>query len=174
MTERLFVAVIPDSRVRVALEQLERPDEPGVRWVSPAQWHITLRFWPAAEPAAVIDAIDTGIEAARDTGAFRPAHAVIGPVVSRFGYGAIVLPVSGLDDLAAAVIAATDAIPPVVEPRVFAGQLTLGRIRRRAACGLAGRPFRAEMDVTSIVLVRSELHPEGARHTQLAQWPLRR
>ena len=174
MSERLFVAVVPDDAVRAALEQLERPSEPGVRWVPASNWHITLRFWADADPAAIIDALDAAVGASADSAGLRTAHAVIGPVVSRFGHGALVLPVRGLEDLAAAVIRATTAIAPAGDPRAFAGHLTLGRIRRRAACGLAGHPFRAEMDVTSIVLVRSELRPDGARHTPITEWQLSR
>ncbi len=96
-----------------------------------------------------------------------PAVAEMGPVVSRLGRSAVVVPVSGLERLAAEVARATAHIGQEPDPRPFAGHLTLARLRRRRACGIAGARLSARFEVDRVHLVRSETHPEGARHEVL-------
>lgn len=153
---RLFVAALPDDATRAVLDALPRPEEPGVRWVPPDQWHVTLRFLGDADPVAVSRSLDAS--------PLPRATARLGPVVSRFGRSTVVLPVAGLDELAAAVRAATAAVGPPPDPRPFAGHLTLARLRHRAACGVAGARCSSVFDVDEVVLVASDLRPEGAVH----------
>jgi 2'-5' RNA ligase len=127
-----------------------------VRWVPPEQWHVTLRFLGDTDREAVAHALEAS--------PLPRATAELGPVVSRFGRSTVVLPVAGLDELAAAVRAATAHVGPPPDPRPFAGHLTLARLRHRAACGVAGSRLRAAFDVLEVVLVDSELRPEGAIH----------
>jgi 2'-5' RNA ligase len=159
---RLFLAVRPDDATRDLLEGLDRSPAPGVRWVPPEQWHVTLRFWADADPGEIIEALD----------AVRLPEVTIdlGPVVSRMGPSSVVLPATGADPLAAAVRAATNDIPPR-EHRPFVGHLTLARLRHRAACGVAGERFTARFVADSVELVESELLPTGARHRVLRTWP---
>jgi 2'-5' RNA ligase len=167
---RLFLAVRPDDATFVALEALDRDPAPGVRWVPPEQWHITLRFWADVDPAAVIEAIDAGVS--DDDGRLFTAPTItLGPVVSRMGPSTVVLPAHGADQLARAVRELTVEIPPR-ESQPFQGHLTLARLRRRAACGVAGERFSATFIPSDLELVESELGPNGARHRVLASWPL--
>lgn len=168
---RLFLAVRPDDQIQAELEQLDRNPAPGVRWVPPGQWHITLRFWPEADPAAVIEAIDE--LAVNRWNGLGPVTVTLGPVVSRLGADTVVLPASGLDELAAAVRAATREIPPRPQ-HPFVGHLTLARLKHRAACGVAGERFSAMFTPNDVELVESELHPSGARHRVIATWPIAR
>ena len=71
---RLFVAVWPPSGVVDALRPLVVPGEPGVRWVTPEQWHVTLRFLGDADP----DEVATALRAA----ALPAAEAGLGPTVA--------------------------------------------------------------------------------------------
>src|SRR2546421_5205342 len=94
---RLFVAVWPPAAVLEQIAALPRADEGGLRWTTPDQWHVTLRFFgsvPASEP--VVEAM---------AGADLPAGvvAVAGPTVGRFGSRVLHIPVAGLESLAAAV-----------------------------------------------------------------------
>ena len=41
---RLFVAVWPPVDVVERLSELPRPAVDGVRWTTPDQWHVTIRF----------------------------------------------------------------------------------------------------------------------------------
>ena len=102
-------------------DALPRPDQPGVRWVPPANWHVTLRFLGEAEATDVH---------ARLAGVTLPAAtAMFGPAVRRLGRSALVVPVAGLERLAAAVTAATADIGDPPGTRSFNGHLTLARLR---------------------------------------------
>jgi 2'-5' RNA ligase len=87
-----------------------------------------------------------------------------------------VLPVSGLDRLAAAVGQVTAGLGPV-EDRPFRGHLTLARARRRG--GLHGLPapdlggeWPVDWTVEEVAAFSSVLRPEGAEHRLLDRWPL--
>jgi 2'-5' RNA ligase len=148
--ERLFLAVWPSGAALDVLERLHRPEVPRVRWTTPEQWHVTLRFLgsvPLEEGHEVLSRLDR----------CEPAVAVMGPAVRRLGGGAVVVDVGGLDALASVV--ADDA-----EGRPFHGHVTLARVRGPA------RPPRLEpMEVVMwgvevVTLVRSHLQPQGARY----------
>jgi 2'-5' RNA ligase len=83
--------------------------------------------------------------------------------------------VAGLDDLAAAVVAATGAIGADDEARPFRSHLTLARSRggKPLPRDLAGQPVRATWVADEITLVRSHLGPGGARYETLTVAPLR-
>lgn len=164
-TARLFVAAWPSAEVCDALAALGRPDEPGVRWTTRDQWHVTLRFLGTANVDDAVAALAT-IDAPA-------AVAELGPVVSRLGRDAVVVPVHGLDELAARVVFATAHVGEPPDPRPFTGHLTLARLRARAACGIAGSPLRASFAVHEVALVRSDTPPDGARYTAIATQPLR-
>lgn len=156
---RLFVAAHPPPEVVERIAALPRPASAGVRWVPPERWHVTLRFLGEADEAGAAAAL-AGLGAPRAT-------ARLGPAVSRLGRDVLCLPVAGLDDLAAAVVAATAGVGEPPEPRPFAGHLTLGRVRGRS-CGLAGTRFAATFEVGEVALVRSVLGPGGATHAVVA------
>ena len=161
---RLFVAAwLPDEVVE-AIAALPRPDEPGVRWVPRGSWHVTLRFLgpsTVAEAAAALDRLD-----------HPPVVAELGPAVSRLGRSVVCLPVAGLDGLAAAVAEVTAGVGLPPEPRPFAGHVTLARLRRRGACGVAGHPFRATVPVDAVALVRSTTTEEGPVYDTVHRVPL--
>ncbi len=162
---RLFVAVWPPGDVLDLVEALPRPGEPGVRYTARDQWHVTLRFLGGCDVDDAAAALD---------GARWPeehVEAVCGPAVSRLGRDVIVVPVRGLDALAAAVAAATRDLGEPPDPRPFAGHLTLARLRSRGACRIAGAPFAVTFPVTEVALVRSHLQPGGARYETLRTWP---
>lgn len=163
---RLFVAVYPPAPVVESLAALPRPDAPGVRWVPPEQYHVTLRFLPDADPDAVTAALDAGAPARRQT------EVVLGPRVSRLGRTVLCVPATGLEELASAVGQATAECAPPPDPRPFRGHVTLARLKHRAACGLAGAPFEARFEATEVHLVRSVTRAEGAQHERLTSWRL--
>jgi len=92
---RLFVAVWPPPPIVELLAGLPRPEEPGVRWTVPDQWHVTVRFMGDADEESAAEAL-TSVTAAATT-------ATLGPRVSRLGRSVIVVPVAGLDSVAAEV-----------------------------------------------------------------------
>jgi RNA 2',3'-cyclic 3'-phosphodiesterase len=157
VTARLFVAVWPPAEVLDAVAGLERPEAPGVRWTPRPQWHVTLRFLGEAD----LDRLPP-LDATAGT-------ADVGPKVARLGRGVLCLPVTGLDELAAAVIEATRDVGRPPEDRPFRGHITLARLRDRARPpkGVVGTPFQATFPVTEVTLVASQLGGGPARYEVL-------
>lgn len=162
---RLFIGVYPPPDVVDQLRSLPREEMSGVRWVPEEQWHITLRFLGNADEGEAVAAFD-------DLGGHPEVIAELGPHISRLGRDVVCIPAGGLSSLAAHVARVTADVGEPVDPRPFAGHLTLARIRGRGTCGLAGERFEASFPVGELVLVRSTLGPTGARHEQLASRPV--
>lgn len=163
---RLFVAAWPDDDALAALDELERPRDQGVRWVPRENLHVTLRFLGDADPDEVSERLDALTADA--------AHARLGPAVDALAEHSLVIPVTGLDDLAMAVHASLRGVGTANERRRFVGHLTVARLRRSARPRRAlGMPFRADFPVTEIALVESTLDPDGARYETLDTWVLR-
>ncbi|MDQ1403825.1 MAG: hypothetical protein QOG03_2141 [Actinomycetota bacterium] len=184
---RLFVAVWPPSTVLDAVSALPRPPIDGLRWTSPDQWHVTLRFFgsvpvPAVESVRAachridIESATRGVESAGGG----EVEAVMGPTTGRFGSRILQVPISGLDGLAAATVAATAAMGEPPDPRPFAGHLTLARSRGRHEGDvdlrpLCGIPLAASWLVTELTLVASHLgagSTGGARYEVIERLPL--
>ena len=159
---RLFIAVWPSPSVVDALTAIPRAEAPRLRWTTPDQWHVTLRYLgDAVEESTVSAALDT-IAAGR-------TEAVLGPAVERLDPGLVVIPVQGLDALAAEVIAATADLGEPPHPAGFRGHLTLVRQREGDTTSADGVTFSARFVVDEIALVRSDLHHDGARYTTVAR-----
>jgi 2'-5' RNA ligase len=174
----LFVAVWPDPPVLEAVAAFERPDLPGGRWTTADQWHVTLRFLGEVAEADLAEVVDAMATVAARHG---PLTAVLGPVTGRFKERILHVPVSGLDDLAADVIAATATMgdaPP--EDRAFQGHLTLARVRPRQARlsppalppSLVGRPLAGTWTVRELTLVASDRRPGGSVYSVVDRAPL--
>jgi 2'-5' RNA ligase len=159
---RLFVAVWPSEDVAAALAALDRPVVEGVRWTTPDQWHVTLRFLgsvEAAEPAiAAVEAL---------SGAPGAVVTMDGLPV-RLGRDVLALPVEGLSDLAALVGDAFAGIGRPPERRPFRGHLTLARGRAVRTLSTSRRFQRVSFRVRAVSLVESHLGPAGARYETVA------
>ena len=100
-------------------------------------WHVTVRFFGDAEPADVLAGLAEDATAHRDRGVrVRPCA---GSARAHWSSRS-----PGLDDLAAAVVAATAGVGVPRGPRSFNGHLTLARLRRGASGDLTGTPIAAE------------------------------
>lgn len=176
---RLFIALrFPDrlrNRIYEAAEPL-RAAEPPVRWVDPAQLHLTLQFLGEVE-AARAEAWSAALEevAARHAPFGLPLGGVGGfpslrsPRVIWLG---VPEPPEALAALQSAVVEASAGLGVEPEKRPFHAHVTLGRTRRRLRSeeGEALRraaeevSLRAEHEVGSVVLMRSRLGRGGARY----------
>jgi len=163
---RLFVAVWPPADLVAALAGLDRPERSGVRWTTPDQWHVTLRFLGSMQDAE--DGKRALTRVAPVAGPDEPV-AVAGPTVVRLGPSILCVPVAGLEDLAAAVVAATAGLGEPPPERSFRGHVTLARAKRGVDVrALAGQSFSAEWPVSEVTLVASETRPSGARYRVVA------
>jgi hypothetical protein len=129
---RMFVAVWPPPEVVAELSALDRPEAPGLRWSTPAQWMVKVRPLGhvgdrLTEP--LVDALEAELDGA-------PAvDCVLGPATYRLGGQWLGVPVTGLDDLGAAVFAATEELVPVTHPQPFKAAVVLARGRGAEGAG---------------------------------------
>ncbi len=181
-TIRAFIAVeLSDAARRaVALLECALRDLPGggdVRWVRPEALHVTLRFLGQVETsrlAALVERVGGSVAG------IAPFRLELGgvqlfPAPERPRVVALeVAPEAPLAALAAAVERGVVAAGFEPEPRRFRPHLTLGRVRGRAAPDVVGAdlPPPLRFDVTDAVLFRSDLGPQGAKHTPLERMPL--
>ena len=167
VSARLFVAVWLPAEAVATVAALDRPPAPALRWTGPGQWHVTLSFLGAVADEAVGE-VASGL-ARLEAEATR---AVLGPATRRLGRSLLMVPVAGLDAVAAAVAAVVPAGPEAGRP--FAGHLTLARAKRGGPVpgSLAGTPLSAAWAVTEVALVRSHLSTAGARYETVATAPL--
>ena len=162
---RLFVAIWPPLAVVRALTSLRGADQPGVRWMGPEHWHVTLRFLGTVEVEPALRALD---RLAGEAG----AAATVGAAPIRLGREVVAFPVDGLERLAAAVDLAFHGLGRDPDHRPFRGHLTLARgkgVRDLHVPALAGPMYLA---VRSVSLVRSHLGSGGARYEDVAVAPL--
>lgn len=160
---RLFVAVRPPTAVQRVLAGLEHPEDPGLRFTPPEQWHVTLRFLGDSDPEEVLGAL-RGEHLMRCT-------AVLGPAVGTLGDRVVMVPVVGLEDLAAQVRRCTQGIgrPP---EHPFRGHLTLARARSRAVGPPLGEPLSARWVPEEVEVVSSITGAHGAQHRVIATLPI--
>ena len=176
---RAFVAAWPDDATRERLAALELGRSKNLRLVGPTRWHVTLRFLGEVADDA-LGAVAEALTAAAG-GIPGPVECRLGPATGWFtGVRVLQLPAAGLDDLAAAVGAATRPLvaePPQGEPP-FNGHLTLARAKGRlgttAQAELAGIPFDARFEVAAVDLVASEPSPAGHLYSTVVRAPLGR
>jgi 2'-5' RNA ligase len=168
---RLFVAADLPVTVRRLLSALPHPARPGLRWTTPAQWHVTLRFLgEVEEPEAVAEALRVipprlGVDR---------VEAVLGPASAWFARSRVLqIPVTGVEELAGAVLEATSRWGPSGEP-AFAGHVTLARFRGPGSppADVAGVPLDARFDVPEVVLYRSSPRPGGSVYQALWRVPV--
>jgi 2'-5' RNA ligase len=161
---RLFIAVWPPEEVVADLTALHRKDQRGVRFVVPESWHITLRFLGEVRPDDVRAALE---------GWSMPAATVrLGPAVDVLAERALVLPATGLDDIADEVAERTAHLGEPPRKR-FIGHLTLARVKPYAQMPrVLGSMLDTEFLADEVALVQSRLDPAGARYETIDTWPL--
>lgn len=183
---RCFVAVGLDEPARAAVaaevERL-RPLCPAVAWVPPANLHLTLRFLgerTEEELPAVVEALEeAGRAAAPFTLVLHGLGAFPGLEHPRILWVGVAEGALEVRRLQAGVEAALDARGFGREARPWHAHLTVGRVfdvrrwRREAGPALRGEVAAlgtrrlAALPVDRIALVRSDLHPTGARYREL-------
>ena len=159
---RLFVAAWPDAATIERLAALPRPEATGVRWVPDQNLHITLRFLGEVDLGATSEFLAAA--------ALPSATATLGPEVVQLGGRQVVVPVEGVDRLAAAVRSATATIG-AHDPRRFRGHVTIARIKRGVPATLIGTPVGGVFAITELALVASDPRPTGAVYTTVATFP---
>lgn len=169
------MAVTPPEEVLALVEALPRPNLQKLRWTTPEQWHVTLRFLGEVEEAeSVAEALRKVPATLRESGA-GAAEAVLGPAVAWFtGRRILQVPVKGAETLAEVVSDATEKWGEPPDHRPFAGHLTLARVRGmgKGPANLAGTPIKGVWRVDEVSLMSSSLGEGGAHYDTLEAVPL--
>ncbi len=168
---RLFVAVGLPAPIVELLESLPRPEARQVRWTTPAQWHITLRFLGKVDEVSEVTDAVSGLAGRFGAGEI---EARLGPESRWFpGRRVLQVPVTGLDALAGLVRDLTARWRVDDEPG-FSGHVTLARVRGRGGgpAHLAGVPFDGRFAVDRVSVIASTLGAGNASYEALADVPI--
>lgn len=162
----MYVAVVPPPEVIDAIDNLPTRAQRGVRYTKRDRWHVTLKFLGPTNPNEAVAAL-AELEAAA-------ADVVLGPAVSLLGSRILMIPVAGLEDLAAATAAALADVGEPQPERDFTGHLTLARLkgaplRDPSTIAVLGAPIEASFHAASLVLFETTIAPEGSTRTRVAE-----
>lgn len=181
---RAFLAVELPEPVRAGIVEFvagRRAAAPGWRWVAPSSYHVTLRFLGDVEPRFVERAGPEWLRALAEIPAVPFELHGLGVFPSRRAPRVLWLgvreapPGGGLDAVFAAIESVCAALGSPPEGKPFHPHVTLARARREARpeAPAGGEDVRwGPLVASEAVLFRSELLPQGARHTPLARYPL--
>lgn len=162
----MFLAVWPPDGLAEELRGLPRKERPGVRWIPPENWHVTLRFLGEADAEEIAGRLDHVT--------LPTATARYGPAIDLMWQRTIVVPVDGLADLADSVASATAGLGDQPPRRRFVGHLTVARVKRGGRVpDVIGLPVAATDNLATVALVASTLRPSGAEYETIATWPTR-
>ena len=183
---RLFIAVAisegVNAKIEAAQAELRRAlPERSARWARREQFHLTLRFLGDVE-AARVEALEESIRtASRGFGALPLRAERIGffpdLCYPRVVWVGVQDQAEQLPRLQQAVEVATAEFTTEAKEKQFTGHVTLARIKGikrpeaaalgKVAAGMADRLF-GQWTAYKLELMRSELLPQGARHSILA------
>lgn len=177
---RTFVAICLPQVAVAALHRVPRPPLAGIRWTTPAQWHVTVAFLGELGPdqvALATSALRTLGAPGADAGAPAPGappQAVLGPATEVLHRQVLCVPVEGLDHLAGQAAAALRAAGFDLERRPFRGHVTLARARgrTRVPAALAGAAVGGRFEVHELVVMESTLGGQGSRYRAVARVPV--
>lgn len=190
-TVRVFVSVGLSAEAREtlvdAMERIRSEIPDGIQWARPDGMHLTLKFLGNIPSANVSPLLGCVGELASDNRGFGLKLTGLGmfpnrrkPRVLWAGVGGDMGALSSLQQAAEAAINAL-GYPP--EQRPFRPHITLGRPRRSASDPQLARigavvsgltpPPPVDWQVDCVDVMRSELHPSGARYTVLGSGRLR-
>lgn len=183
---RLFLAVTPGAQLvhelSTALDPWRRKLD--VRWTPPEAWHLTLQFlgdWPQDK----ISLLQSGLQALDAGLAFWIRPGTLGAFPNLKSPRVLFLHLDSdgqADQLAQRIRTTVDTCWPEgpQDKKPFRAHLTLARVRQR----LGQRDVNLLQEVKlgefspfqtqAFKLVASELRPQGAQHTELGEYPLKR
>jgi 2'-5' RNA ligase len=183
---RCFVAIALDEAWRDALSAVLRKQSPAtrdVRWCTPDQLHVTLKFLGQVPPDRLEDVKQAIRTASEGVAPFTLRRAAIGAFPSRSSPRVLWCGVEDPDDGCAAWVARAEPLFEQIgyprENRPYHAHITLARSRSPAGSrelrntaeqiAIADVP---DLHVTQVVLYESKLQRGGAVYTPLGHFPL--
>ena len=182
---RLFIAVELNEEVRnvlVSICKQLRPRVSDVRWTSPEQLHLTIKFLGEVEESRISEltnAIDSAAQNARpfdfrlDGAGCFPSH---GP--ARIVWAGLHEATGRLFKLVSEVEAAMEAPGFPRESREFSPHVTIGRVKEDRSAGRIRSMVEsqavppASQSVNRLTLMSSKLSPNGSIYSTIHQSPL--
>lgn len=182
--KRLFVGARVSVQTANALahcaEQLARRARDAnidIKWVAPANYHVTLKFLGWAQPE-VIEALDDQLAAAvAGLAPFKLRTARLGafPSLDKASvlWAGIDEPTGALAALAATIEVAATGIGFAAEPRTFHPHVTLGRTRETRSLKDVVLPMSEQMfsdtRIEGVTLFESETKSSGSVYTEISK-----
>jgi RNA 2',3'-cyclic 3'-phosphodiesterase len=182
--QRLFVAIGLDdaTRARIAAALLEASGQsnvPGLRWLGPDNWHLTLQFLGRVQDDAVAGVRLACEQAARATAPFvielAGAGAFASPRRARVIWIGVRTGHEHVAALAERLFAATEPLGFAREQREFRSHLTVARLKTPSNVATvlgALRVPEVAMRVHELALYRSHLSRAGAEYEPIARFAL--
>ncbi|MDT7554098.1 MAG: hypothetical protein QOI16_2634 [Pseudonocardiales bacterium] len=157
----------PPQAIHERLAGLPREPRAGLTWSVPERWIVKLRplgHVPDNLVAPLVDALAAALDGA-------PAPTcTLGPVTLRPAGSWLYAPVTGLDELADEVFAATEHLVPVTHPQPYVAALVLAT--GRVPVELAGVPVNGTWRAEEVALVADRSAPGRPRLIDLSVFPL--
>lgn len=183
---RSFIAIDLPQETReklVAIQELLRQSQAGVRWVKPGGIHLTLKFLGNILPAQVDKIAAAAAQVVVDEPPITLCAAGLGGFPSQRKPRVIWVGLRGEVDRLANIQAGFEkALEPLGfarEGRGFRPHLTIGRVKDRhrlqsliEAMSTLELPEFNSFDADEIILYKSDLRPTGAIYTKLHRMPL--
>jgi 2'-5' RNA ligase len=180
---RIFIAVPLDPALHEAVRRLQRlleQDGIRLRWVAPANLHLTLRFLGQISARELERVREATRRACREVPAFRITLAGVGAFPDLWRPQVVWVGVTdGVGTLADLARRLEDALLRerfAPDPRGFSPHLTLARVRDPGLQARLGRLLPGlreervgEQGVTAVVVMESLLGPEGAIYTPVEE-----
>lgn len=177
---RTFVAVLISENLKKEISEVQEQVKklaPDVKWVTPENFHVTLKFLGDVREDHISQVCDAVDNAAR---AFSPLDVSVGglgafPNVQRGRVVWVGIEDGGreLSDLAGALDEKLAALGFERETKPFMSHITIGRVKDRFPSALAAgmQDVNAEglgvQRVASVAVMRSDLQPQGPVYSPL-------
>jgi 2'-5' RNA ligase len=182
--QRLFVAIALDEATRARIAACLPPaahaaSPPGLRWLPPDNWHLTLQFLGRVDDDAVARVRDACEQAAGATAPFAIELGGAGAFGSPRRARVVWIGVRGGHEYVAALaerlFARTEPLGFAREQREFRSHLTVARLKTPTdvAALLAALPVPpVTMRVADLTLYRSHVSSRGAEYEVIGRFPL--
>lgn len=149
---RCYVSLQPPPEVIDAVAAVRGTEDGRLRWSDPADYHVTLRFYPDVDRDRLVETLQAF--------SYPPVDVTGGPAVQEMFDKVVALPISGADELVGAIEAATRSLSPLDHP--FRGHLTAGYFRDGAQRRFEPWPVEVAWRAESMIVVESI--PIDGRH----------
>jgi 2'-5' RNA ligase len=182
---RSFIAIELQESARSVLADIQQKFtkcRPDIRWVKPGNIHLTVKFLGNVEEKTAGEIIKTSGKICSRHHPFELAMQGLGVFPNARNPKVLWVGIEGggaLEGLKNEIEEGMALLGFEKENRKFTPHLTIGRFRsalnRGCIRGVIEEQGKGKLEIIPVhhlVLMRSDLHPEGARYTEISKFPL--